>query len=104
MLTRSFASIILLEGNTITISCAPNITEAVLYWVYNDNGTNITEPTGRINLSPRGINHNLTIINPVMSDSGIYFCRSVVEELIVEDTINVTIVEGMRILTYVYFE
>ena len=99
MLTRSFASIILLEGNTVTISCTPNITEAVLYWVYNDNGTNITESTGKISLSPRGINHNLTIINPVMSDSGIYSCRSVIEELIVQDRINVTIVEGKHIST-----
>ena len=94
-LTRSFVSVILLEGNSVTISCTPNITEAVLYWVYNDNGTNITESTGRISLSPPGINHNLTINNPVMSDSGIYFCRSVIEEQLVQESINVTIVPGM---------
>ena len=96
-LTRSFASVTLLEGNSITISCTPNITEAVLYWVYNDNGTNITESTGRIRLFPSVINHNLTIMNPVMSDSGIYFCRSVIEEQLVQESINVTIVPGMNV-------
>ena len=95
MLTRSFASVILLEGNTVTISCAPNITEAVLYWLYNNNGTNITGSTGRISLFPPGINHNLTIINPVVSDSGNYSCRSVIEDELVQESINVTIVAGM---------
>ena len=93
-LTRSFASVTLLEGNTVTISCTPNVTDVVLFWVYNDNGTNITESTGRIHLSPTGINHELTIINPIMADSGIYFCRTDVEDLIVEQSINVTIVPG----------
>ena len=97
-LTRSFASVTLLEGNTVTILCTPNVTDVVLFWVYNDNGTNITESTGRIRLSPTGINHELTIINPIMADSGIYFCRTDVEDLIVEQSINVTIVPG----TYSY--
>lgn len=96
-LTRSFASVILLEGNSVTISCTPNITEAVLYWVYNDNGINITESIGRIRLFPTGINHNLTIMNPVTNDSGIYFCRSVIEEEVVQESINVTIVPGMYV-------
>ena len=99
-LTRSFTSVTLLEGNTITISCTPNITEAVLYWVYNDNGTNITESTARIQLSPPGINHNLTIVNPVTADSGTYFCRTVNEDLLVEDKINVSIVPGMYVLGF----
>ena len=93
-LTRSFASVTLLEGNTVTISCIPNVTDVVLFWVYNDNGTNITESTRRISLSPAGINHELTIIDPVMADSGIYYCRTDVEDLIVEQHINVTIVPG----------
>ena len=93
-LRRSFASVTLLEGNTVTISCTPNVTDVVLYWVYNDNGTNITKSTGRISLSPAGINHNLTIIDPVMADSGIYYCRTDVEDLIVEQSINITIVPG----------
>ena len=96
-LTRSFASVTLLEGNTVTISCRPNVTDVVLFWVYNDNGTNITGSTGRISLSPAGINHNLTIIDPVMTDSGIYYCRTDVEDLIVEQYINVTIVPGMYV-------
>ena len=94
-LTRSFTSVTLLEGNTVTISCSPNITEAVLFWVHNDREVNITESTGRIRLFPPGVNHNLTLINPVTADSGVYFCRSVIEDQLVEDNITVTIVPGM---------
>jgi len=101
-LTRSFASVTLLEGNTVTISCSPNITDAVLYWVYNDNGINITESTARISLSPPGINHNLTIINPITADSGIYYCRAVVEDLLVQQSINVSIVPGIYVVIIVY--
>ena len=91
---RSFASVTLLEGNTVTISCIPNVTDVVLYWVYNDNGTMIAESTGRIGLFPLGFNYELTITNPVMADSGIYYCRSNIEDLIVEQNITVSVVAG----------
>ena len=91
---RSFASVTLLEGNTVTISCIPNVTDVVLYWVYNDNGTMIAESTGRIGLFPQGFNYELTITNPVMADSGIYYCRSNIEDLIVEQNITVSVVAG----------
>lgn len=102
-LTRSFTSVTLLEGNAVTISCSPNITEAVLFWVFNNSGVNITESTERISLFPPGINHNLTILNPVVADSGIYFCRSIIEEELVEQNISVTIVAGMKYLFIVVF-
>ena len=91
-LTRSFASVTLLEGDSVIISCTPNIIEAVLFWSYN--GTNLTRNTEGIMFTPTGLNHNLEIVNPSAGDSGLYACHSTIEDQPVNETIRVKVVAG----------
>ena len=91
-LTRSFTSVTLLEGDSVTISCTPNIVEAVLFWSYN--GTNLTLTTEGIMFTPKGLNHNLIIVNPTAGDSGQYACHSTIEDQPVVETISIFVVAG----------
>ncbi|XP_065910282.1 uncharacterized protein [Dysidea avara] len=93
-LTRSFASVTLLEGDSVIISCTPNIIEAVLFWSYN--GTNLTRNTEGIMFTPTGLNHNLEIVNPSAGDSGLYACHSTIEDQPVNETIRVKVVAACR--------
>jgi len=90
-ITRSFSSITLLEGNTITLSCTPSIMEVVLLWAHN--GVDVLQ-NDEISLSPPLLNHNLMIANPRIRDSGVYTCRAAIEDTLVEQNITVTIIAG----------
>jgi len=91
-LTRSFTSVTLLEGDSVTISCTPNIVEAVLFWSYN--GINLTLTTEGIEFTPTGLNHNLILFNPTAADTGQYACHSTIEDQPVTETISVRVVAG----------
>ena len=73
ILTRSFASVTLLEGSTVTLSCIPSVIETVLSWSHN--GTNIDEDENTF--SPVNLNHNLILDNTDVGDSGQYICRAI---------------------------
>ena len=95
---RSFSSVTLLEGNAITLSCTPSITDVVLLWTHNNTEVMQRED---IAFSPTILNHNLNIGNTMESDSGVYICRAALEEedMPVEQTITVTVVPGTCILS-----
>ena len=90
-LTRSFSSITLLEGNTITLSCAPSVMEVVLLWTHN--GADVIQ-SDDISFSPLLLNHNLMIVNPRVEDSGVYTCRAAIEDILVEQNITVNVIPG----------
>ena len=97
ILTRSFTSVTLLEGNTVTLSCIPSVTETVLSWSHN--GTNVNEDENT-SFSPVNLNHNLILDNTDVGDSGQYTCRAILDNEVVEQDITVTVVAG----TYVIYE
>ena len=95
ILTRSYTSVTLLEGNTVTLSCIPSVMETVLSWTHNGAVVNEDEDT---TLSPMNLNHNLILHNTDVDDNGQYICRVVLDNEIVEESISVTVVPGI----YVY--
>ena len=94
ILTRSFASVTLLEGSTVTLSCIPSVIETVLSWRHNGTIVNEDESTS---FSPVNLNHNLILDNSDVRDSGQYTCRAVLDDEVVEQSITVTVVPGMYI-------
>ena len=98
IVTRSYASVTLLEGNTVTLSCIPSVIETVLSWTHN--GTNVNEDKDTT-FSPLNLNHNLILDNTDVDDSGQYTCSAVLDDEIVEQNINVTVVPGTYLCTYV---
>ena len=90
-ITRSFRSITLLEGSTITLSCTPSVIETVLSWTHNGTSVNEDENTSFL---PVNLNHILTLDNTDVDDSGQYTCRAVLDDDVVEQSITVTVVAG----------
>ena len=90
-LTRSFASVTLLEGNKLNLSCTPSINKIVLSWTHN--GTNVNEDEN-ITLLPVNLNHNLILDNTDVDDSGQYTCHAILDDEVVEQSITVTVVAG----------
>ena len=99
-LRRSFASVTLLEGNTVTLSCIPSILETALSWAHN--GKNVNEDEN-ISFSPLNRNHSLILNNASLNDSGVYTCHVALEDKVVEENISVIIVAGILIATVMIF-
>ena len=100
IITRSFSSVTLLEGNTVTLSCIPSVIETVLSWTHNGAVVNEDEDT---TFSPMNLNHNLILDNTDIDDSGQYICRAELDNELVEQNINVTVVPGtvyMHVCSY----
>ena len=98
-LTRSFSSIILLEGNTFNLSCTPSTMEVVVLWTHN--GIRVLQKRD-VRFSPPNLNHTLTIENASECDSGIYTCFAISDDgsVLAGQTITVYVLLGMK--QYVY--
>ena len=99
-LTTSFSSVILLEGDTITLSCTPSIIEIVVLWTYN--GKNITQREN-ILFTPPGLSHVLNITNVGITNSGIYNCHAAVHDgKPVDQNITVSVIGGTVYISGAY--
>ena len=88
----------------MTLSCIPSVIETVLSWTHNRAVVNEDEDT---TFSPMNLNHNLILDNTDVDDSGRYICYVELDDEIVEQSINVTVVAGtvrtyVSICTYVH--
>ena len=92
IITRSFTSVTLLEGNSVNLSCIPSVIETVLSWTHN--GANINE-NENISFFPLILHHYLHINNAGVGDSGLYVCRAMLDDEVVEQSISVTVVPGI---------
>ena len=97
ILTRSFTSVTLLEGNTVTLSCIPSVIETVLSWTHNGAVVHEDEDT---TFSPQNLNHNLILDNTDVDDSGQYICHAELDDETVKQSISVTVVPGTYICIY----
>ena len=88
--TRSFRSVTILEGESVTLSCSTSILEVGFTWSHN--GADIV---GGITFSPPVLNHNLTIRNALPSHSGVYTCHARAGELSADENITVNILPGI---------
>ena len=78
----------------MTLSCSPSVMETVLSWTHNGTVVNEDEDT---TFSPMNLNHNLILHNTNVGDSGQYICCATLDDEIVQQNINVTIVPGKHV-------
>ena len=97
-LTTPFSSIILLEGDTVRLSCTPSVLKTVLSWTHN--GRDVTE-SENISFSPSIRNHNLILKNLSVDDGGMYICLADLDDEIVEKKFTVKVVAGTYFCTYI---
>ena len=74
------------------MSCIPSVIETVLSWTHNGADVNENENT---HFLPLNLNHNLIIDNVDVDDSGQYTCLAVLDNEVIKQTINVSVVAGM---------
>jgi len=67
----TYSGITILQGDDITLSCRPSISDVALQWSYN--GNDITS-SAHHQFTPPFLNHNLTIFHANDTDSGNYVC------------------------------
>ncbi|XP_065903420.1 uncharacterized protein [Dysidea avara] len=83
--TRSFTSVTILEGQSVTLSCSPSIMELAMTWIHN--GTNIVVDDITFSAS----NQNLIIRNALTTHSGVYTCIATADEISAKENISVNI-------------
>ena len=72
--------------------------EIGLSWALN--GTVVNEDEN-ISFFPVNLNHSLIINNAGVEDSGLYACRVLLGDKVIEQNINVTVLAGMHRYNYV---
>ena len=69
-----FFGITVLQGDDVTLSCTPSsYSDIALQWSYNGSNINMYS-SPHYQFAPPSLNHNLTIVNASVADSGNYVC------------------------------
>ena len=66
-----YSSIAVLQGDDITLSCRPSHSDIALQWSYNGSDIN---SSSHYQFTPPVLQHDLTIVNASVADSGNYVC------------------------------
>ena len=86
----AYSGITILKGDDVTLSCTSSQSDFELQWSYNDSNIS-SSPQYQFNSS--SYNHDLTIINANITDSGQYTCAFVLRnEIIDQQSIILTVV------------
>ena len=89
-MNTTYSGITILQGDDITLSCRPSQSDIALQWSYN--GSDIGS-LPQYQFTPATYNHDLTIINANVTDSGKYTCAVVLgNEVIDQQSITLTVV------------
>ena len=83
----TYSSITILQGDDITLSCRPSYSDIALQWSYNGSDINSSL---HYQFTPPSLNHDLTIINASVVDSGNYVCAFRLPNI--KQTISLTVV------------
>ena len=86
-LDRTYSGIIALQGDNITLSCRPSYLDIALQWSYNGSDINSSL---HYQFTPPSLNHDLTIVNATVVDSGNYVCAFRLSNI--KQTISLTVV------------
>ena len=86
----TYSGITILQGDDITLSCRPSPSDITLQWSYN--GGDISS-SPHYQFTPPPLNHDLTISDANVTDSGNYVCAYILRnEVIDEQSIILTVV------------
>ena len=86
----AYSGITILEGDDVTLSCTSSQSDFEIQWSYKDSNIS-SSPQYQFNSS--SYNHDLTIINANITDSGQYTCAFVLRnETIDQQSIILTVV------------
>ena len=84
-----YLAITILQGDNVTMSCIPSVSDVALEWSYN--GSDISS-SPRFQFTPTFLSHDLTIIHADNSDSGTYLCAfKIRNEVIDQKSIMLTV-------------
>ena len=83
----TYYGITILQGDNVTLSCRPSQSYIALQWSYN--GSDISSSL-QYQFNPPLLNHDLTIFNANVTDSGSYVCA--IKLLNIQETIVLTVV------------
>ena len=86
----AYSGITILKGDDVTLSCTSSQSDFELQWSYNDS--NISS-SSQYQFNSSSYNHDLTIINANVTDSGKYTCAFVLgNKVIDQQSITLTVV------------
>ena len=89
-MNTTFSGITILQGDDITLSCRPSVSDIALQWSYN--GIDVTSSPNH-QFAPDFLDHDLTIFNANDTDSGIYVCAFRLNRRVIDQkAINLTVV------------
>ena len=97
-ITKSFSSVTLLEGSTLTLSCTPSMMNFTVLWA--SNGMSLMQRRN-IRFFPSRLSHTLTIENATVRDSGIYTCSAVSDNgrvILAGENITANVLLGIKSL------
>jgi len=87
----SFQAVTLVEGDMVTLSCAPSVMGTVLWWTHN--GSLIQRNSVRMSTLHTS-NWNFIIKNVGINASGFYACRDAMDNPVLQQNITVTVLPG----------
>ena len=100
-----YSAITILQGDDVTMSCIPSVSDVALEWSYN--GSDISS-SPRFQFIPTFLSHDLTIIHADDSDSGTYLCAFKLRNEVVDQKSIMLIVVPSKynqvFIMYVYYE
>ena len=86
----TYTGITILQGDDVTLSCRPSVSDIALQWSYN--GSDISS-SPQYQFNPPFLNHNLSITHANDTNSGIYICAiKFNNEIVDQQTIFLTVV------------
>jgi len=77
----TYSDITILQGDDITLSCRPSISDIVLRWSYN--GIDISN-SQHYQFTPPSLNHELMIFHANDTDSGNYVCAFILKNRVID--------------------
>ena len=94
-----YNGITILQGDDVTLSCTPPVSDIALQWSYNDNDISNSP---NYQFTPPFLNHNLIITNANDTDSGNYMCAfKSKSKVVAQRNINLTVVPSKFDYNYI---
>lgn len=93
---RSFSSVTLLEGDSVTLTCTPSLDVIVVLWTHGSSNISQRED---ITYDTPILKHSLTIASTRLNDSGNYSCRVAIDDTNIKTFVIVKVIRGMKLIS-----